>query len=108
MPVAAVDTGRAEREFTAATLSTSADYFRTTGMKVIAGESFEERENGEPAVVVSESLAKRLAGGSDKLIGHHIRLGTNSRYRRLRVIGVISDAQINLATRKTSPRLWLT
>ena len=96
-PVAAVDTGRAEHELTGATLSTSADYFRTTGMKVIAGEMFEERDSGEPVVVVSESLARRLARDPDELIGHHIRIGTDSRYQHLRVIGVVSNSQINLA-----------
>ncbi len=96
-PIAAADTGRALQEVDGAVLSASAGFFQTLGMKVIAGESFEEREDGEPAVVVSESLAARLVTRPSELIGHHVRLGIDSRYQHLRVTGVISNAQMNLA-----------
>ncbi len=96
-PITAVDIGRAQQEVNGAGLSTSGEFFRTLGIKLIAGESFEERESGEPAVMVSKSLAGRLASSPSALIGHHIRLGTDARYQHLRVTGVVSNAQMNLA-----------
>ncbi len=96
-PIAGVDTGRAQQEVNGAMLSVSADFFRTLGIKLTAGDGFEDREGGKPAVIVSESLAARLASRPNELIGHYIRLGADSRYQRLRVTGIVSNAQMNLA-----------
>ncbi|MDQ2711736.1 MAG: ABC transporter permease [Acidobacteriota bacterium] len=96
-PIAAVDNGRPQHDVDGTVLATSAEFFKTLGMKIIAGQEFEEREGGEPAVAVSESLAAQLAVQPQDLIGHHIRLGTDSRCQRLRVSGVVSNAQLNLA-----------
>ncbi len=96
-PIAAVDNGRAQQEVNGAILSTSAEFFQAMGMKLIAGERFEERENGAPAVIVSKSLAKELANPPSALIGHHLRMGMDSRYQDLRVTGVVSNAQMDLA-----------
>ncbi len=95
--VAALDNGRVQQELEGAVVSTSAEFFRTLGMRVIAGEGFEERESGEPSAVVSESLAIQLAGSANAAIGHHLRVGTDGRYPRLRIRGVVSNAQMNLA-----------
>ena len=96
-PIATVDTGGTLPEVDGSVLATSAEFFRTLGMSLVAGHEFEETENGEPTVIVSESLAAQLAAQPRDLIGHHIRLGSDSRYQRLKVIGVISNAQMDLA-----------
>ncbi len=95
--VAAIDTGRAQQQVNAYTFNTSADLFRALGIKILAGEGLDEKADGEPAVVVSESLALRLAKSPREIIGHHVRFGLDSRYQRLRVSGVVSNAQMDLA-----------
>jgi putative ABC transport system permease protein len=96
-PIAAIDSGRVRQDANGLALAASSEFFKTLGMKITAGEGFADREGGEPAVVVSESLAARLATPASDLIGHHIRLGTDSRYQHLRVDGLVSNAQMNLA-----------
>lgn len=95
--IAAVDTGGTQPEVDGPVLATSAEFFRTLGISLVAGQEFEETEGGEPAAIVSESLAAHLAAQPRDLIGHHIRLGSDNRYQRLRVTGVVSNAQMNLA-----------
>jgi predicted permease len=96
-PIATVDASGAQPEVDGSVLATSAEFFRTLGMSLVAGQEFEETESGEPTVILSESLAAQLAARPRDLIGHHIRLGTDSRYQRLKVTGVISNAQMDLA-----------
>ncbi len=97
--VTALDTGKSQNELEAETRDNSADFARTLGMKMIAGDGFasDERKSGEPEVVVSRSLAERLREDPAKLVGHHIRIGIYDGYQRLRIAGVVSNAQMNLA-----------
>ncbi len=96
-PIAAVDNGKAPQQIDGAMLSSTPGLFETLGMRMIAGEGFDEREHSEPAVIVSESLAKELANPPRALIGHHLRIGIDSRYQRLKVVGVVSNAQMDMA-----------
>ncbi len=95
-PIAAIDTGNAHSEVNGAAFTTSADFFRTLGIKIKEGAEFEEKAGGEPVVLISESLASRLSPSPSGLIGHHIRVGTDSRYQRLRIGGVVSNAKLDL------------
>jgi putative ABC transport system permease protein len=78
-------------------MAASAEFFRTLGISRVAGQGFEETDGGEPAAIVSESLATRLAGQPRNLIGHYIRVGTDTGYQHLRVTGIASNAQMDLA-----------
>jgi len=77
-------------------------YFKTLGIKLREGEDFrrDDTNSREPTAIVSWSLAQRLApsnGDPRALIGSHLRLGNEAEYQRLRVIGIASDADLNLA-----------
>jgi len=67
----------------------SAAFFRTLGVPVIRGRSFEEREtHGTPRVVMlSETAARHLFSGVDP-IGRNLRMGDDS---TLQIIGIVPD-----------------
>jgi predicted permease len=74
------------------------DYFRTMGIRLVAGRAFEptDREGAPLAVVVSESAAELLWPNADP-IGHSIELGTrlgqDERRAGGEVVGVVADVR---------------
>jgi len=74
-------------------------FLQTVGAKVIAGEEFrrDDSNSGEPTAIVSESLARHFQTTPSDLIGRHVRIGSDARYQHVRIIGVASDADLNLA-----------
>ena len=97
--ISALDIGKAHTEIQARVVTNSADFARTLGMKMVAGDGFgsDDHQGGEPAVVISESLAERLGNDLQGLIGHHVRIGLHAGYERLRIAGVVSNAQTDLS-----------
>lgn len=67
-------------------------YFATTGMTLVQGRAFNERDiDGRPRVaVVNELAARRYFGGVDKAIGKRIGFGTLD----IEVVGVVRDARV--------------
>jgi putative ABC transport system permease protein len=69
----------------------SPDYFRTMGIRLIAGRDFgaDDRANTEPVAMVSAALARRYfpAGA----VGQRIRLSAKSPW--LRIVGVTADVR---------------
>jgi len=66
----------------------SADYFRTTGIPLVRGRVFEDRDAQRPDVaIINESLARRYFAGRNPL---GLRLGTS--VHELEIIGVVGDA----------------
>ncbi len=51
---------------------------------------------GVRKAILSESLARRFGNPRD-LIGHYVREGNQAEYQRLKVIGIASDTDLNLA-----------
>lgn len=49
----------------------------------------------ERSVIITKSLAERL-GDPNALVGHHLRIGADSKYQRVRVAGVSSNMDLNL------------
>jgi hypothetical protein len=80
------------------------------GMRMIEGRDFrrDELSGSELGVVVSLSLADRW-GGAASVLGRHIRVGSNTGYQRLIVLGVVSDAQPDLseAAQTRPPSVYL-
>jgi predicted permease len=77
------------------------DYFRTLRISLVAGRSFEDRddETAAPVAVVNHTLAQRFWGGAANAIGKRIRVG-DGEWRN--VIGVAADvkySRINEAPR---------
>ena len=97
-PVQAVDIARRSGEIQADVRPVTDRYFETMGAKVEIGEDFRRADDGhrELQVIISKSLAERLGNPHD-LVGHHMRIGTDSKYQHARIIGVASDMDMNLA-----------
>jgi predicted permease len=73
----------------------SADYFRTMGIPLLAGRSFQSGDlRGAPAVVLSERLARSLFGTTD-VAGRGImgREYSGARLRTFTIVGVVGDVQ---------------
>lgn len=68
------------------------DYFRAVGLQLIAGRTFDERDDAAAPsrVVISVSVAKTLFGDADP-IGQQLRTGGRVR----EVIGVVGDVALN-------------
>jgi predicted permease len=95
---ALLDGARAASETWVQVESIGDHFFQTLGAKMIAGDDFDSRDDHspEPAVILSRSLAERL-GGSRDLIGHHLRVGTDTKYQRVRIKGIASDMDLDLS-----------
>jgi putative ABC transport system permease protein len=92
-----VETGSAPRKVSAASVfAVSAGYFRTLGMTLLDGRDFDPRDRigGEPVVVVSQSLARRLWPAASA-IGQRLSIhpdGPGEIQEHL-VIGVVNDVR---------------
>ncbi len=97
--VSALNIGETQPGIQAKVLTNSAEFARTLGIRMIAGDGFgsDGQQGGEPAVIISESLAERLGNKPRGLLGHHIRIGVYSGYERLRIVGIASNAQTDLS-----------
>ncbi|MFL6333874.1 MAG: ABC transporter permease [Pyrinomonadaceae bacterium] len=74
----------------------SPHYFRTFGIPLKAGREFEERdrENVEPVVILSESLAERFYGSAAAAVGKRIKLDPEEAEEPWRVVvGVAGDVR---------------
>jgi predicted permease len=85
-------------EIQARTMGVGDSFFETLGAKMVAGEGFHRNDvsSGELTAILSESLARRF-GNPSSLVGQHVRIGNAAEYQRLRVIGIASDADLDLA-----------
>jgi len=97
-PVGLVENARSDGEVQARNFGVSDNFFGTLGAKIVAGEDFRSNDSkdSEPTAILSESLARHFGTPRD-LIGHHVRVGNEAGYQRLKVIGIASDADLNLA-----------
>lgn len=66
-------------------------YFRTTGIPLIRGREFTDRDRGSPMVVIiNAAMARRLWGDGDPL-GKRIKIGPQENEPWLTVVGVVGD-----------------
>ena len=77
------------------------DYFRMIGIPLLQGRDFslDDRQNGHPAVIVSESFARILANGGNPL-GHRIQMPfrrPDSPAAVTEVVGVVGDVVSNVS-----------
>ncbi len=107
-PVSILENAQPGREVQARFLGASDGFFRTLGAKIVAGEDFRrsEENSSEPSVILSRSLAqylvanyfdKRGSRGIRELVGHHLRVGNETGYGRLKITGIASDTDLDLA-----------
>jgi predicted permease len=97
-PVQAIDTAQRSSEMQADVRPVTDHYFETMGANVDTGEDFRRTDDTrhEMRVIISRSLAERLGHGRE-LIGHHLRIGADSKYQHARIVGICSDMDMNLA-----------
>jgi putative ABC transport system permease protein len=77
------------------------EYFKTVGTPLIEGRDFDDRdsEEGEPVVIVSQTLAQRIRAAGHAPLGHRLRLGfRGSRWSK--VVGVCADARYRSITQR--------
>ena len=85
------------------------DYFRTMGIRLLAGREFTDRDAaGAPKVVmVNEAFVQRYAGGSN-LIGRHLAFGAGNRIVLDReIVGIVRDSKYNNLREPSSPFIYL-
>jgi putative ABC transport system permease protein len=83
------------------------DYFRTLGMRVVAGRGISEddRTGGAPVMLVDETMARRFWPG-ESAIGKCVKVGGDTMPCRT-VVGVVHDTKRNLSEREHSMRFYL-
>jgi predicted permease len=89
-PVAAENEGRTYRHLV------TSDFFRTVGIRFLAGETFAASypADSEPVAVVSETFARRLAASPAEAVGKRFKLGkTAVQSPWVRVIGVVDETK---------------
>jgi predicted permease len=83
-------------------------YFQTLGVKLLRGRGFgiDDRDGSEPAVVISESMAKRYFQGGDAL-GRRLKWGVKeTKSPWLKVIGVVADVKSQGLDREALPQTY--
>ena len=71
-------------------------YFRTFGIPLKAGRAFgeQDRQGGEPVVIVSETLAGRFFGSADRAVGKRLKLDPGDADGPWRlIVGVAGDVR---------------
>jgi len=73
----------------------SPGFFKTLGIRLIAGHDFEVNDDGRHPrlVIVSRSFAERLFVNGDA-VGKHIRFGFMPDFQNLEIMGVADDARL--------------
>jgi putative ABC transport system permease protein len=75
------------------------DYFKTVGTPLLEGRDFNEHdsERGEPAAIISQSLARRVRKAGYAPVGYRIRLGLGADHW-IKIIGISADARYRSIT----------
>jgi len=78
-------------------------YLKTMGIALRAGRDFtkDDTDKTEPAMVISESLARRLFPGGDP-VGRQTATGT----REYRVVGVVGDVRHSSLEKEAEPEMY--
>ena len=92
--------------------SVTPGYFETVGMKLVAGRSFEERDDdmaAPPVIVVNESMARQFVSErAEQALGKAIVIaGGPARNKRFEIVGVVRDAKYNDLRAGTKPMFYV-
>jgi putative ABC transport system permease protein len=84
----------------------SADYFRTLQLQIVAGRAFtdEDREGTEPVVIVNQAFARKYYPGMNVLNRRIRRTGADS-WRK--IVGVVADAHFHGQDKDVDPAAFL-
>lgn len=84
-------------------------FFETTGMRLLRGRGFTERDRAgsEPVAVLNQTMARLVAGGNDP-IGACVPLGAQTRTGGCtRIVGVVADARHRYLQETAVPYVFL-
>jgi predicted permease len=83
-------------------------FLRTMSIPLLAGRDFERtgRAQGVRTAIVSKSLAKLLSP-DERVVGRHIRVGTEPEDQDLEIIGIAADARLNNARAEQTPIAYI-
>jgi len=83
-------------------------FLRTMSIPLLAGRDFERtsRAQGVRTVIASQSLA-RLLSPRARVIGRHIRVGTEPENQDLEIIGIAADTRLDNAREGNSPVAYI-
>jgi putative ABC transport system permease protein len=86
----------------------SPGYFETMGIGLLAGRDFtaDDREDGPPVVVISESLAREHFADQNPL-GQRIRFGRDVDDPLVEIVGVVGDVQHYVLGRAAIPQVYV-
>ena len=81
------------------------DFFRATGMTLVSGRPFDDRDRADspPVAIVNEALVKKYLNGRDPL-GQVLLFGGNKRHT---IVGVVHDARYRSIERAATPAFYL-
>jgi putative ABC transport system permease protein len=78
------------------------DYFKTYGLKIIAGRAYDKSDTAREAVINETLVAKLGIKSPDDVIGHEIRVGRSA---WCRIVGVVQDFKTNSLRESVKPLL---
>ncbi|HEX3877892.1 MAG TPA: ABC transporter permease, partial [Bryobacteraceae bacterium] len=72
----------------------SSDYFRTMGIRMLAGREFDARDGaGRPNVAILNQAAARAMFGSENPLGKHLRIAWGSKFGNTEIVGISADVR---------------
>ena len=94
---------------TANTTIASRDYFRTLGLPVVKGRTFnvEDTPQAPRRVVVNQAFVSRYLSSRDPLTSRLRMVGRNSSGRWTEIVGVVGDARNNGAGANVRPEIFI-
>ncbi|HWS87825.1 MAG TPA: ABC transporter permease [Pyrinomonadaceae bacterium] len=88
----------------------SAGYFKAMRISLVEGRDFDdrEREGVKPeALVINETLARRLWPGESSFVGRRMMLGRGENAEALEVVGVVRDSKVRTLGEKQRPLMYV-
>ncbi|HZE57366.1 MAG TPA: ABC transporter permease [Chthoniobacterales bacterium] len=84
------------------------DYFRALQIPILAGRSFELRDNAEApkVVIVNESAAKRHFGSPSAAIGKRLSIWRDEKFMR-EIVGVVGDTKASSLTGESGAQIYV-
>ncbi|MDQ2669580.1 MAG: ABC transporter permease, partial [Gemmatimonadota bacterium] len=88
-------------------MSVSHDYFRTMGIRLVRGRTFDgtDAPGAPPAIVISEAMARHYWPEGDA-IGARVRISPHTAERPGEIVGIVEDVRTDLALPEPDPMVY--
>jgi putative ABC transport system permease protein len=97
---------RPEEDLTFLSNTIAPDYFKTLGIRLIAGREFEARDDrtAEPVAIVNETLSRRFWGDPTRALGQRVRHESGG-WRT--IVGVATDVKYSRINEEARPYVYI-